>query len=119
MEHESMKVWATTERQASVMLFLWMSNTNWGFLIMLTQNRRGRLCRGKRQMVKGDGVGELDTDPERSLEAEKRLGSKPSDGPFSMLSVHLLGSWRSAVLNSPFRDTVLMGTGGLNAQPVL
>ena len=38
-----MKVWATTERQASVMLPLWMSNTNWGFLITFTQKRRGRL----------------------------------------------------------------------------
>ena len=38
-----MKVWATTDRQASVMLFLWMSNTNWGFLITFTQNLRGRL----------------------------------------------------------------------------
>ena len=38
-----MKVWATTDRQASVMLPLWMSNTNWGFLITFTQKRRGRL----------------------------------------------------------------------------
>ena len=43
VEHESMKVWATTDRQASVMLLLWMSNTNWGFLITFTQKRRGRL----------------------------------------------------------------------------
>ncbi|TNN59333.1 hypothetical protein EYF80_030436 [Liparis tanakae] len=43
VEQESMKVWATTDRQASVMLFLWMSNTNWGFLMTFTQNRRGRL----------------------------------------------------------------------------
>lgn len=38
-----MKVWATTDRQASVMLLLWMSNTNCGFLITFTQKRRGRL----------------------------------------------------------------------------
>lgn len=38
-----MKVWATTDRQASVMLFLWMSNTNCGFLITFTQKRSGRL----------------------------------------------------------------------------
>jgi hypothetical protein len=38
-----MKVWATTDRHASVILFLWMSNTNWGFLITFTQNLRGRL----------------------------------------------------------------------------
>jgi hypothetical protein len=30
-----------------VMLFLWMSNTNWGFLITFTQNRRGRLGGGE------------------------------------------------------------------------
>ena len=46
VEQESMKVWATTDRQASVMLFLWMSNTNWGFLITFTQNLRGRLGEG-------------------------------------------------------------------------
>ncbi|CAB1346210.1 unnamed protein product, partial [Coregonus sp. 'balchen'] len=40
VEQESMKVWATTDRQASVMLLLWMSNTNWGFLITFTQNLR-------------------------------------------------------------------------------
>lgn len=45
VEQESMKVWATTDRQASVMLFLWMSNTNWGFLITFTQKRSGRLGR--------------------------------------------------------------------------
>lgn len=43
-----MKVWATTDRQASVMLFLWMSKTNWGFLMTFTQNRRGRLERERR-----------------------------------------------------------------------
>lgn len=41
-----MKVWATTDRQASVMLLLCMSKTNWGFLITFTQNRRGRLQGG-------------------------------------------------------------------------
>ena len=43
-----MKVWATTDRQASVMLLLWMSNTNCGFLITFTQKRRGRLRAGGR-----------------------------------------------------------------------
>lgn len=43
VEHESIKVWATTDKHASVMLLLWMSNTNWGFLITFTQNRSGRL----------------------------------------------------------------------------
>lgn len=47
VEQESMKVWATTDKQASVMLLLWMSNTNWGFLITFTQKRRGRLVGGK------------------------------------------------------------------------
>lgn len=46
VEQESMKVWATTDKQASVMLLLWMSNTNWGFLITFTQKRRGRLVGG-------------------------------------------------------------------------
>lgn len=47
VEQESMKVWATTDKQASVMLLLWMSNTNWGFLITFTQKRRGRLVGGE------------------------------------------------------------------------
>uniref|UniRef100_A0A8C0Y831 Uncharacterized protein n=1 Tax=Cyprinus carpio carpio TaxID=630221 RepID=A0A8C0Y831_CYPCA len=51
VEHESMKVCATTDRQASVMLLLWMSNTNCGFLITFTQNRRGRLWRAENVLM--------------------------------------------------------------------
>lgn len=38
-----MKAWAMTERQASMWSVLSMSNTNWGFFRMFTQNRRGKL----------------------------------------------------------------------------
>lgn len=50
VEQESMKVCATTDRQASVMLLLWMSKTNCGFFITFTQKRRGRLWGGADQM---------------------------------------------------------------------
>lgn len=43
VEHESMKVWATTDKHASVILLLCISNTNCGFLITFTQNRKGKL----------------------------------------------------------------------------
>lgn len=43
VEQESMKVCATTERQESTILDLWISNTKFGFFIKLTQNRSGRL----------------------------------------------------------------------------
>jgi len=42
-----MKVCATTERQESTILDLWISNTKFGFLIRLTQNRRGKLKKKK------------------------------------------------------------------------
>lgn len=48
VEQESMKVCATTERQESTILDLWISNTKFGFLIRLTQNRRGRLEKKKK-----------------------------------------------------------------------
>lgn len=40
-----MKAWAITDRQASMWSVLSMSNTNWGFFRMLTQNLSGRLQR--------------------------------------------------------------------------
>jgi hypothetical protein len=43
VEQESMNVCATTERQESTILDLWISNTKFGFFIKLTQNRRGKL----------------------------------------------------------------------------
>ena len=61
VEHESMKVWATTDRQASVMLFLWMSKTNCGFLITFTQKRRGRLSKQRER--------ETERERERSYKA--------------------------------------------------
>lgn len=54
VEQESIKVCATTDRQASVMLLLWMSNTNWGFLITFTQKRRGRLHISKERERESD-----------------------------------------------------------------
>lgn len=52
-----MKVWATTDKHASVMLFLWMSKTNWGFLITFTQNLSGRLYRGRHRWVRSTQTG--------------------------------------------------------------
>lgn len=49
VEHESMKVWATTDRQESTMFDLWMSNTKLGFLMRFTQNLRGK-TRQKREV---------------------------------------------------------------------
>lgn len=40
-----MKAWAITDRQASMWSVLSMSNTNWGFFRMFTQNLSGRLQR--------------------------------------------------------------------------
>lgn len=52
-----MKVWATTDKHASVMLLLWMSKTNCGFLITFTQNRKGKLReRIKREKKKNTSV---------------------------------------------------------------
>lgn len=38
VEHESMKVCATTDKHESTMFDLWISKTKFGFLIKLTQN---------------------------------------------------------------------------------
>ena len=48
VEQLSMKVCATTERQESTMWGLWISNTKSGFLIMFTQNLKGKLNNKKR-----------------------------------------------------------------------
>lgn len=66
VEQESMKVWATTDKQASVMLLLWMSNTNWGFLITFTQKRSGKL-----QMLKKKS--------KKPFHKESRIKSRPLD----------------------------------------
>lgn len=42
---ESMKVWAMTDRTASMLSVTWTSRTNCGFFRMLTQNLSGRLRR--------------------------------------------------------------------------
>ena len=57
VEQESMKVWATTDKQASVILLLWMSNTNCGFLITFTQKRRGKLWAGGSRCTVRRGLG--------------------------------------------------------------
>jgi hypothetical protein len=43
VEQLSINVWAITDRQESTMFDLWISKINSGFLMMLTQNRSGRL----------------------------------------------------------------------------
>ena len=50
-EQLSMNIWATTDRQASTMLDLCMSNTKSGFLITFTQNLSGKLQKNQTQWV--------------------------------------------------------------------
>lgn len=91
VEHESMKVWATTERQASVDAVLVDVKHELGVLDHVDPTAGAGCVEGRGRWSREMG-GELDTDPERSLNADKRSGSKPSEGPFSMPSIHLLGS---------------------------
>lgn len=63
VEHESMKVWATTDKHASVILLLCISNTNCGFLITFTQNRKGKLrkrVREQEHQVMKENADEID-----------------------------------------------------------